>query len=219
MPRSRCVNIQGALHSVGSAALINSNTASKKPCFKCNEAKKLEEFNKDIRTPDGRTGECKACRNLRQNRKQYNAKYKALHTDEFYAEVLTDKNQLKRCPTCERLLILRNYQKHRQAKSGFQTRCRECMASHDDRVLRRGRNLRSKYGITEEIYEAMLASQKGKCAICQEPPVGGKRLVVDHCHKGSHVRGLLCNHCNRAIGSLRDNPINAMAAADYLLRI
>jgi hypothetical protein len=41
-------------------------------------------------------------------------------------------------------------------------------------------------------------------------------LTVDHDHVSGHVRGLLCSHCNRAIGLLSDDPKVIEAAASYV---
>ncbi len=56
----------------------------------------------------------------------------------------------------------------------------------------------------------MLSEQGGKCPIClQTPPSnrfsGKKRFSIDHCHKTLKIRGLLCHHCNCALGLFRDN--------------
>lgn len=72
-----------------------------------------------------------------------------------------------------------------------------------------------KYGITKEEYEAIFKSQRGRCAICRRPPKG-KRLAIDHCHKTSKVRGLLCDRCNRGIGTFRDNYSLLELAIKYL---
>ena len=77
--------------------------------------------------------------------------------------------------------------------------------------------LQSKYGITEEIYEKILATQKGVCAICGNHQ-RYKRLAVDHSHKTGQVRGLLCENCNRGIGRFFDSPFRLRKAADYLDR-
>ena len=45
-------------------------------------------------------------------------------------------------------------------------------------------------------YDKQLAAQDGVCAICYKPPSKKKRLDVDHNHKTSKVRGLLCYACN-----------------------
>ncbi len=78
--------------------------------------------------------------------------------------------------------------------------------------------LKSKYGISLEDYEAMVAEQGGGCAICKQGPRGKRysSLVVDHCHDTGIVRGLLCDHCNRGLGLFGDNPETLEAAALYL---
>lgn len=80
------------------------------------------------------------------------------------------------------------------------------------------RQVKSKYGITAEQYDAMLAAQGGKCALCgREGNVGGKRLAVDHCHGTGKVRGLLCNPCNTMLGNARDDVDLLTAAIAYVL--
>ena len=74
--------------------------------------------------------------------------------------------------------------------------------------------MRRTYGVTPSEYDAMSARQDGKCGICDGV---FDRLMVDHCHKTGRVRGLLCRECNFAVGRLRDSPVNALAAAIYLL--
>ncbi len=80
-----------------------------------------------------------------------------------------------------------------------------------------------KLGITHEDFDAMVAVQDGRCAICNEKQPkqeDGRQfhLCVDHCHKTGKVRGLLCRTCNTGIGQLRDDPILVKNALDYLLR-
>lgn len=62
-----------------------------------------------------------------------------------------------------------------------------------------------KYGLTREEFDALMKQQKSRCAICRRPfEETGKTLVpcVDHDHDRGHVRGLLCQRCNWAIGVL-----------------
>lgn len=75
----------------------------------------------------------------------------------------------------------------------------------------------AKYGITEQVYERMKREQKNVCAICGNPPKT-RALHIDHNHKTGAVRGLLCFHCNYALGRFRDNPARLKAAAAYLER-
>lgn len=86
---------------------------------------------------------------------------------------------------------------------------------------RRRAHLKHRYGISLERYNAMLQDQGGVCAICKQPPDERTpdhwrgQLCVDHCHDTGAIRGLLCNHCNTAIGNLGSAEA-AMAAAEYL---
>ena len=79
--------------------------------------------------------------------------------------------------------------------------------------------LKKRYGISVAAYQQLLAQQNGVCAICREPgrtASRGNRLCVDHDHTTGRVRSLLCTGCNTAIGSLRESPLLARAAATYL---
>ena len=72
-----------------------------------------------------------------------------------------------------------------------------------------------RYDLTVEQHTALLAEQKGKCAICRKLPNGKRPLAVDHNHKTGKVRGLLCYGCNRALHVL-DAPGLLKAAEAYL---
>jgi hypothetical protein len=75
--------------------------------------------------------------------------------------------------------------------------------------------LKRQYGLTAQDYEKMYVSQKGVCAICEQPQKN-KRLCVDHCHHTGQIRGLLCSVCNSAIGKLKDDVKLLSKAIDYL---
>lgn len=74
----------------------------------------------------------------------------------------------------------------------------------------------AKIGISEEGFQELLRRQHGRCAICRAKPKDGIRLAVDHDHKTGKVRGLLCKHCNQALGHFRDDPIRLQKAISYL---
>lgn len=67
-------------------------------------------------------------------------------------------------------------------------------------------NLKRKYGITLEQFNAYMLIQNGVCGICGNPPPVNENLHVDHCHATGKIRGLLCKSCNWALGHFRDNP-------------
>jgi hypothetical protein len=85
------------------------------------------------------------------------------------------------------------------------------------RLARRDRELRRKFGVTLEQFNAMAEAQGGRCAVCRDLP-GGRRasLFVDHDHATGAVRGLLCNRCNTGIGHLQDCADLLERAAGYL---
>ena len=83
------------------------------------------------------------------------------------------------------------------------------------RSLRRDDDARRfrEYGLSVAGYQNLLAQQNGARAICREP---GRELCVDHDHQSGRVWALLCGNCNSAIGFLRESPLLARAAANYL---
>jgi hypothetical protein len=83
-------------------------------------------------------------------------------------------------------------------------------------------NLKQKFGITVEQYDAMYAAQNGLCALCRQPETTfhwrGKiqRLALDHCHKTNTNRGLLCAHCNHALERIENDPDWGVKARAYI---
>jgi len=146
-----------------------------------------------------------------------------------------------------RRYVVGHQQKHALAKRRVRTHCRHghllpeigrlacptCHGSEYRRELRARHPEKSRayaarmkfkyalrdYGITRDEYEAMVARQGGRCAICHENPRpvrGCIRLHVDHDHVTGKVRGLLCQLCNLALGKFRDDPRRLMSAIHYL---
>ena len=79
-----------------------------------------------------------------------------------------------------------------------------------NRWLERGRRgnwrkaqLKSKYGLSLEQYDQLLADQGGTCFICHKGNQGklsNHPLAVDHDHTTGRIRGLLCSVCNSKLG-------------------
>jgi len=77
------------------------------------------------------------------------------------------------------------------------------------------------YGVTEEQYNEMLASQDNKCAICKNEETAMKNgrvlpLAVDHDHKTGLIRGLVCLRCNHGLGAFKDDIVRLESAINYL---
>ena len=87
---------------------------------------------------------------------------------------------------------------------------RQYRADNRDRMA--GYTRKWKYGISQDDYDRLFAEQGGVCAICRKPETAKDRLgrtrtnlSVDHDHRTGAIRGLLCHHCNAALGHVDDD--------------
>ena len=119
----------------------------------------------------------------------------------------------KLCTKCRSALPLSAFAKSPAGAGGLRAECRQCKAAADRAYL-----LKKRFGIAPEDYDAMLAKQGGKCALCDRSTPGGRwpRFHVDHCHATGRVRGLLCRSCNTALGALGDSPEAIRRALAYV---
>lgn len=136
---------------------------------------------------------------------------------------------------CKRCISAQSAAWHREnrERTNAGERARRARATLEERALRREKDrvfrLRNSYGLSVEQFDALLASQGGRCAIpaCGAGEPGSKGTWhVDHDHRccpgkkscGRCVRGLLCATCNVGIGMLKDSPEVLISAAEYLKR-
>jgi hypothetical protein len=94
-----------------------------------------------------------------------------------------------------------------------------CAKRQVERLAYRRTYLQRTYGLTEVGYDSLFARQGGKCAICGTDQWPGKGPHIDHDHGLGRVRGILCSHCNTALGLIKDDPKIAQAMIDYLGRV
>jgi hypothetical protein len=88
----------------------------------------------------------------------------------------------------------------------------------------RRNQLRRRYGLTVEEWDALFLAQDGKCALCARPLGDVWRPSVDHDYDTGEVRGLLCGGlrgCNKGLGILEgkkdwDTAQLLRRAADYI---
>lgn len=117
-----------------------------------------------------------------------------------------------------------------EKKTGFRI-CRTCRERYTEGWKNRNTtkraavwrkwHLKKRFGLTPETYDKMLLEQGGRCAICRSSETKTKtsnRFSIDHDHSTGVVRGLLCNHCNVAIGMAENSPVTLRLIADYLER-
>jgi len=109
----------------------------------------------------------------------------------------------------------RRYAENREARNAH---CRAWNAANRERVY--WNDLRKKYGISRDQFEAMFETQGRRCAICRSdrPGTPSGRFFIDHDHATGRVRAILCGHCNSAVGYVREDPAIALAVAEYLFK-
>ena len=95
---------------------------------------------------------------------------------------------------------------------GSNTRCKTCDADYKWFY-----NQKKRFGLEREDLERMFLEQNGSCAICYTPFLTD-RPRVDHDHDTNEVRGLLCHHCNTALGLFKDSTEALNNAITYLKR-
>ena len=124
----------------------------------------------------------------------------------------------KQCRRCLNWVPEKEFASNRRTEDGLAQYCIKCTRFYAARTM---------YGINEEDYESILASQGGGCGICGSVTPGARRtFAVDHDHAccpgakscGKCVRGLLCQKCNIGLGHFMDSPERLRSAAEYLER-
>lgn len=172
-----------------------------KHCARCDRHLPRAEFHRATRNPDGLQSRCKTCSAAvrRERMADPAAKAKdAAKSRTWYAAHRAARNAYDKARYASRRGELRAYQASRRS---------ERQAWHRQRA----------YGLTPEAYAALLAEQDGGCAICGQAAAPNAALHVDHDHRTGEVRGLLCGHCNRALGLMLDDSDLLQAAALYLV--
>lgn len=110
----------------------------------------------------------------------------------------------KKCVRCKQMLPVESFSKSGKTLNGLQGRCKSCSAVYE---------CRRKFGVTIEEAEALvILRQSTTCAVC----FSADDLHIDHDHQTGRIRGILCGHCNRALGMLRDDPERILRLLQHL---
>lgn len=152
-----------------------------------------------------------------------------------------DRVDARFCPDCEGWLPKIEFYADRRTRSGLTRRCRTHHSKGSYAARKRSKQfdtpskrydynrsrLLDSYGLTQEAYDNLFASQGNACAICQRKDSIGNGWVIDHDHSccpvqgvrkrcGKCVRGILCTNCNTALGKFRDDPAILRRALLYI---
>lgn len=134
------------------------------------------------------------------------------------------------CTHCRTTLPIGDFHKEKRGADGFQRWCKVCSneyrrtayatrpawrvrckrdrhryySKNPAKVIQRTREneIKRKYGLTWDEYQALLILQDNRCALCStETPGGQGSWHVDHNHETGDIRGLLCHRCNTSLGT------------------
>jgi hypothetical protein len=128
----------------------------------------------------------------------------------------------KLCAKCVTVKDVADFYRRPGSPDGLRSTCIDCVKTHvmaryladpDAQKKRRVRytkqekrnaDLRRKYDMTQQDFDALLQQQGGVCAVCQtfNPDALGRSLNVDHDHVTQGVRGILCSACNLLLGHI-----------------
>lgn len=125
----------------------------------------------------------------------------------------------KICGICKEWKLADEYHKHPRGLLGRHPECKLCHNAAKRRrrkenppapAEKRAQLLKARYGLTPDDFDALFASQDGRCAICLEVPA---RPCVDHNHETGQVRGILCHFCNIRLPAVEDEKYHIPAMA------
>lgn len=161
-------------------------------CSMCHEPKPASEFPTDQRYVSGLASRCRDC-----DSKRY-AAWNAANP---------------RTPGVRLKYYLAN-------RLEIQERVKTKRRNNLEASLKRERDshLRSKFGITLERRDEILALQGGGCAGCGVTSSGSRDWHLDHDHATGKLRGVLCSQCNTCLGLAMDSPTRLYALIRYITK-
>ncbi len=173
-----------------------------KKCSGCKSELPTTDFFAHAKSKTGLQSECKACGRKRSREWYAKHKEKARQYGIDNRKKFSEQSRLRRAANRDKWRAYgREYRKRRPD-------------------IHRNEDLKAAYGITLRQFNNRVAKQNNQCAICGMSGLlmRFKKLHVDHDHATNHVRGLLCNDCNRGLGCFKDNAEFLEKAAEYILR-
>ena len=137
------------------------------------------------------------------------------------------------CSSCKQEKDESLFHRSKTSKRGYLHNCKDCHNAYQREVAkqlkeklsveelklkRRRKQLKHCYGVSLEEYQEKLEKQNYKCEICgiHEKDTPKETLFVDHNHSCGTVRGLLCQHCNSALGYAKDSVLILANCIQYL---
>lgn len=114
------------------------------------------------------------------------------------------------CSSCGDSKESFHFSKSQLDTTNHSTVCKDCRSKYNKSFKEANPGYMDKwrYNLSVEEKEKIIEEQGGTCANenCQYGLDDDHKLFVDHCHQTGKVRGLLCHHCNTALGLLMESP-------------
>lgn len=172
-----------------------------KKCSRCKKNKRIGSFPKRTDNKSGRRTICKSCTNIGLK------EWRKTHTEPVHKRLVTARK--KRCGGCGELKFLKYFAEEKFGIYGRKSQCKEC---------RKWQDVLNKYDLTKDQWQKMFLDQGSVCAICHNQKTDKSHWATDHDHATGKVRGILCHHCNQALGIFKDSSVYLQNAIDYLNR-
>lgn len=171
-----------------------------KICTKCKIQKDLSEFHSDKQKKDGLCSQCAECK------KSHAKKYRVQHID-----MVRFKDREHRHSKYIKNKKRENENAVRWQKNNIDKVRKSALSSYYKNEKRF-----KKRGITFLYFQEMLSLQDSKCAICGKKLIKSQEQHIDHDHKTTKLRMILCPKCNHGLGSFNDDANLLEIAAAYL---
>jgi transcription elongation factor Elf1 len=126
------------------------------------------------------------------------------------------------CPKCKEEKLVSEFNVDTHTAWGTSIYCKVCSSEKGKTRYRENRKkyhdykMAKDFGLGLGVYEQMLDSQGGSCAICRGHNQSNRALAVDHDHGTGAVRGILCDRCNFLLSNAQDSVEILEAAIRYL---
>lgn len=142
--------------------------------------------------------------------------------------MLGEQPTSKTCLDCQAVKPIGEYYSQISSVNGekyWQSRCKPCegvrrdtwRAENPDRVRAYDRRKRLKRdGVEISLDEALAVETVERCEACGDEFPNSRQRHLDHCHRTGRVRGVLCHHCNLALGNVKDDPQRLTLLIKYL---
>jgi hypothetical protein len=180
------------------ALVLEKIAVENKKCRRCGGSFLHDYFYRDKNRKDGRHPWCKICISDKNKtyRETVKTQQKCVPNEKF-------------CLACSTTKSAKNFAEAHTNLDGLYTYCNDCKNNRA-----KATRYRRAYGFSIEQAKNLAMNDVQNCEICG---ILGK-VVVDHCHQTSVVRGFLCNSCNMVLGFAKDSTDTLQKAIQYLER-